>query len=181
VGPTRSLRIGGRKAQPFLPARPGLGGLRRAGEDSPPRRREQATLGHHHRAITEATTDTALRTHPPPPPSQQTRTTYVLDHIESIGVGRRATYVSGGGLCAGLCYVTLYALVIHLIGTKKKTPPYHRGTNSCVTLHIHFIYIFSHVRSSVASHDTRQPELQADANHRHFHPICMPSSRYRTH
>jgi hypothetical protein len=36
VGPTRSLRIGGRKAQPFLPARPGLGGLRRAGEDSPP-------------------------------------------------------------------------------------------------------------------------------------------------
>jgi hypothetical protein len=76
VGPTRSLRIGGQKAQPFLPARSGLGGLRRAGDDVSPRRSEQATLGHHHRAITEATKDTALRTHlPPPPPSSQQTTT----------------------------------------------------------------------------------------------------------
>jgi hypothetical protein len=48
-----------------------------------------------------------------------THTIYFLDYIESVGVGRRATYLSGGGLCAGLYYVTLYALVIHLIGIKS--------------------------------------------------------------
>jgi hypothetical protein len=87
----------------------------------PPRGREHATLGHHCRAITEAMTEAALRTHPPPSPRHSTThiiIIYDLNYIESVGVGRRATYLSGGGLCAGLCYVTLYALVIHLIGTQ---------------------------------------------------------------
>jgi hypothetical protein len=47
-------------------------------------------------------------------------TIYYLSYLESLGSRSSGYLLVERVICAGLCYVTLYALVIHLMGTKNK-------------------------------------------------------------